>query len=213
MSRENVKIYHFHTGPIAVNTYLVFDDKQNCFIVDPGGQSDRLDKCLRDEGLTPSYILLTHGHGDHIGGIHALRDQFPDVQVVINEKEVPMIEDARFNDSAAMFGYPVTAEADKTVQDEDEMDIGSMHVRFLFTPGHTPGGQSILMDDILFSGDTLFRHSVGRTDFRGGDYDALIRSIKTKILPLPDETNVLPGHMELTTVGEERRMNPFLQNI
>lgn len=206
-----MKIIHYTTGPISVNTFVVYDEEtKDCFILDPGGYKQEIVDKIRELELRPSYIILTHGHGDHIGGIARLKQEFPDIKVVANKNEVELLEDPRKNDSLEMFGKALSVTPDILTDDMDTMKVGNMELLFIFTPGHTPGGQSILVDGHLFAGDTLFRFSVGRTDFWGGSFPQLKKSIVEKLFTLPDDTVVLPGHMGFTTIGEEKKYNPFV---
>ncbi len=204
-----MEIKHYETGPIFVNTYLVYDETNEGFIVDPGGFSEELADCIREQGLHIGWILLTHGHGDHIGGIEEFRQVLPGVQVLAHEDEKKVLEDPAFNSSRSINRRTITEHADKYVKDGDEMTIGNMKIKFYHTPGHTPGGQVILVDKYCFCGDTVFRGSIGRTDFPGGDYDAIIRSLH-RILELPGDTVLLPGHMGTSTVQTEKETNPFV---
>lgn len=194
-----------------VNTYLVFDETKKGFIVDPGGYSRQMVDKIKAEEIEVEYIVLTHGHGDHIGGIEELRKEFPEISVVAHCEEADFLQNADLNNSVELFGHPITVVVDKYVKDRDTLKVGNMKMTFAFTPGHTPGGMCIIMDGYVFSGDTLFRASIGRTDFYGGDFAAIIRSIKERLFVLPDTTVVLPGHMEDTTIGYEKENNPFVR--
>ena len=207
-----MKITSMPTGALGVNTYLAVDEDTNKgFIVDPGGYSPNLTKMVQDEGITIEYIILTHGHSDHICGVNEHLYDFPEAKVVANINEKPMLEDAGLNMSDS-FGASQTVKADIFVDDGDEMTVGTLKLKFLYTPGHTPGGMCIYIEsaNILFSGDTLFCQSIGRTDFPGGSFRALADSVHSKLFVLPDETRVLPGHMGATTIGFEKENNPFV---
>ena len=207
-----MKITSMPTGMLGVNTYLAVDEATNKgFIVDPGGYSPQITKMVEEEGIEIEYIILTHGHSDHICGVNEHLDDFPDAKVVANINEKNMLEDANLNMSASMEGAQ-TVKADIFVDDGDEMQVGELRLKFLYTPGHTPGGMCIYIEseNILFSGDTLFCQSIGRTDFPGGSFRDLSDAIHTKLFVLPDETQVLPGHMGLTSIGFEKENNPFV---
>lgn len=206
-----MKILHYETGPIFVNTYVVYDEEtKDCFIVDPGGYRQEITDKINELELKPLYIVLTHGHGDHIGGVFRFRKEFPEIKVVANRNEVDLLEDPMKNDSSGIFGRDISVTPDILTDDMDTLKVGNMELLFIFTPGHTPGGQSILVDGHLFAGDTLFRFSVGRTDFWGGSFPQLKKSIVEKLFTLPDDTVVLPGHMGFTTIGDEKKYNPFV---
>ena len=171
------------TGPGGANTYIVVDENTGKgFIVDPGGYAKEIKEYTDQNHIDIQYIILTHGHGDHIGGVSGFRNDFPAVKVIacIHEKE--LLGDSDMNMSRMMFASPVTVEADQYVDDGDTLKIGDMDLKFFHTPGHSPGGMCILIDNVLFSGDTLFRTSVGRTDFKGSSFDDLKKSIHEKII-------------------------------
>ncbi len=207
-----MKITCMPSGPLGVNTYLVVDENtKEGFIVDPGGYNPKLTKKVIDEGIRIKYIVLTHGHADHISGVNEHLDDFPDAKVVVHTNEKPMLEDPRANQSI-MFGSAQTVKGDIFVNDGDELEVGNLKLKFIFTPGHTPGGMCIYVEseDVLFSGDTLFRQSIGRTDFPGGSFRDLADAVHTKLFILPDKTVVLPGHMGQTSIGFEKGNNPFV---
>lgn len=205
-----MNIKRYITGPVDVNTYLVWDETGEGFIVDPGGFSRKLTEDIDRNTVQVRYILLTHGHGDHIGAVKRLQTFYPTAKVVASEKEKEMLGDASINASTEMFGSPLTIDADIWVRDGQHLSVGKMDLEFRETAGHTKGGMSIVTDGAVFTGDTLFRFSIGRTDFYGGNFDTLIHSIRTKLFTLPDDTICYPGHEEMTTIGEEKRYNPLV---
>ncbi len=204
-------IRNFHTGPLAVNSYVVTDETtKKTFMVDPGGHNTQMVNHIKENNLELDYIILTHGHGDHLGGVPDMKREFPDAKLVACIHDRALVEDPRLNMSSMVFGYPISLIADLYVDDGDLLKIGNMELKFLHTPGHTPGGMCILLEDVVFSGDTLFAQSIGRTDFPGSSYEAIVRSIREKLFMLPDDTSVLPGHMGSTTIGFEKENNPFV---
>lgn len=206
-----MKIVNIPTGMLQANTYLVCDETSRLgFIVDLGGYSKELKNIIEKNDIQIQYIVLTHGHGDHIGGVQEHLKDFPDAKVVCSRAEEKMLLDPELNE-AHNFGHEkVSFKPDILVDDGDTLTVGNMTMKFIMTPGHTEGGMCILVDDVLFSGDTLFCRSIGRTDLAGGDFRTIMESIKKKLFLLPDETQVLPGHMGPTTIGFEKENNPFV---
>ncbi len=195
---------------MQVNSYLCADvDTKKAFIVDPGGRSKPLDNYIDSHGYEIVYIILTHGHGDHICGIPYYKERFG-APVVGHEGDNFLFMDSSENLSTSFVGYPIEFTPDIYVNDGDTLTVGNMTLKIFHTPGHTPGGISILVDNILFSGDTLFADSIGRTDFKGGSFRVLKKAVYDKLFVLPDDTFVLPGHMGQTTIGHEKAYNPFL---
>ena len=199
-------------GPIGTNCYIVYEPGEDeCFVVDPGDEPRTVIRKLDSIGVVPKYILITHGHPDHTGGVAGLKREFPDAVVMIHEADNDKL-------GAQHPGTHLEEEGDAPVadaffRDGEELDCGSMRLRVIHTPGHSPGGVSLYAEEgeCLFAGDTLFRASVGRWDFPGGDYDALESSIRDKLYKLPPATVVYPGHSSATSIGEEIQYNPFIR--
>lgn len=207
-----MKITNLPSGALQVNTYLVADEETNKgFIVDPGGYNPVLTKTVKENNIDIEYIMLTHGHSDHICGVKEHLADFPNAKVVAHTDEKQMLSDVKFNFSAE-FGMPYTVDADIYVNDGDELSVGNINLKFFHTPGHSPGGMCIYAEkeNVLFSGDTLFRQSIGRTDFPGCSFKDLADAIHNKLFVLPDETQVFPGHMGPTQIGFEKGNNPFV---
>ena len=206
-----MKIVNIPTGMLQANTYLVCDETSRLgFIVDLGGYSKELKNIIEKNDIQIQYIVLTHGHGDHIGGVQEHLKDFPDAKVVCSRAEEKMFLDPELNEAHHFGPEKVSFKPDILVDDGDTLTVGNMTMKFIMTPGHTEGGMCILIDDVLFSGDTLFCRSIGRTDLAGGDFRTIMESIKKKLFLLPDETQVLPGHMGPTTIGFEKENNPFV---
>lgn len=206
-----MKITRFMTGPIQTNAYLAVDEDTNKgFIVDPGYYCPELTEKVRSENIDITYIMLTHGHGDHIGGLKGHLKDFPDAKVVAYAEEREMLTNPAINLSFDVSGEAISFEADIYVKDRDRLQVGNTEITLIHTPGHTKGGMCLYAKGNLFCGDTIFRRSIGRTDFYGGDFRVLMNSIRDRIYTLPDDTVLWPGHMEVSTVGEEKRENPFV---
>jgi glyoxylase-like metal-dependent hydrolase (beta-lactamase superfamily II) len=196
-------------GPLQANCFIVGCEKtRQAVVIDPGGDADRILAALAKEKLTLSAIIDTHGHFDHIGANQPLQAA-TNAQIMIHQLDAPMLDD--MVQSAAAWGLKVESspKPDRLIDEGDVIAFGELELKVLHTPGHTPGGISLYADSAVFVGDTLFSGSIGRTDFPGGDYNTLINSIQTKLFTLPDETTVYTGHMETTTIGKEKKFNPF----
>lgn len=206
-----MKIEGRPSGMLGANTYLTWDEiNHKGFIVDPGGFDDFLAGLIEKEAIELQYIILTHGHGDHIGGVEAYKERFPDAKLVACEAEREFLLNPNMNESAELCFKELRLTADIYVNDGDTLTVGDMTLHFIHTPGHTPGGMCIYVGNALFSGDTLFKYSIGRTDFPGGDYEQIIKSIREKLFLLPDDTKVYPGHMGTSEIGKEKEFNPFV---
>lgn len=207
-----MQVEHLAVGPVQTNCYLAINkETKEAIIIDPGDDADRIGMRLMQLEAKPVAILLTHGHFDHAGAAKALAAQY-DILVYAHEKEAETLEDSRMNLSGPLAGGATTYHADVFLKDEQELTLAGLHMRVLFTPGHTPGGCCYYFprEDVLFSGDSLFCGSVGRTDFPGGSMRTLVDSVRNKLMSLPENTIVYPGHDIETTIEQERMYNPFL---
>ena len=197
-------------GPIMANCFIVGCEKtKSAVVIDPGDEINKILMSLADSKLTVKYILNTHGHFDHVGA-NKLKDA-TGADILIHEADADML--ALVSMSAMAFGLSGenSPPADRTIDEGDKITFGDITLKVLHTPGHSPGGVSLYGDGVVFVGDSLFAGSIGRTDFPGGDYDTLITSIKNKLFPLGDDVRVYSGHGPATTIGREKRFNPFLQ--
>ena len=200
-------------GALGVNCYILHKDgSSEAAVIDPGGSEEAVWQHIQEDGLNLKAILNTHAHADHIGAIDFLREK-TGAKLYIHEADAPMLLDARKNLSAFM-GVPiVTRPADVLLKGGEVLEIGAMKFTVLHTPGHSPGGVCYLMEDRVFSGDTLFAESVGRTDFPGSSAKDLMTSVREKLLVLPDEIKVYCGHGPETTIGHERKYNPYINGF
>lgn len=194
------------------NCYLAINENTNeSIIIDPGSAFDRIKSAVAQTGTTPVAILLTHGHFDHAGEAASVAKEYG-IKIYASASQERELKDPTLNLSGDMFGNTEVYSADVYLQDDEEFDLAGLHIKCLYTPGHTPGGCCFYFpnEEIVFTGDTLFSGSVGRTDFPEGSMSQLVNSIKTKLMTLSDDTICYPGHDEPTTIGDERLYNPFL---
>lgn len=206
-----MKIENYVIGMIGTNCYLVSNEEtKECFLVDAADVSQKLVSHIREQGLQLKAILLTHGHFDHIMGIDGLVKEFH-VPVYAHQEESVLLNDASVN-ASAMYGCSCTFPNAVYLHDGQILDLARITLKVIYTPGHTIGGCCYYWEEghVLFSGDTLFHASIGRTDLPTGSEGQLVRSIRGKLFKLPDETRVCPGHMEETTIGYEKRYNPYV---
>ncbi|MGN0291621.1 MAG: MBL fold metallo-hydrolase [Lachnospiraceae bacterium] len=208
---SDLAVKHMIVGAVATNCYLAMNTKtKEALIIDPGDSAKRIAEIIKEEGVTPVAVLLTHGHFDHAMAAEELAGEFQ-IPIYAHEKEQETLETPRINLSG-MIGQSLIFHADNYVKDGDVLNLAGFEIKVLHTPGHTLGGVCYYLEKekVLFSGDTLFCQSVGRTDFPTGSSSTLIRSIKEKLMPLADDINVYTGHEDMTTIGMERKYNPFL---
>jgi len=200
--------------PFEENTYIVWlPGHDDAVVFDPGLEPEPVLDVLREQGLRVAAIVNTHGHADHIGGNAALKEAFPQAPVLIGVNDAVMLTDANANLSAP-FGFAITSPpADRTVAEGDTVEAAGLVLEVLDVPGHSPGHVVYVYRStpiLVFGGDVLFRGSIGRTDFPGGSHELLLRGIRDKLFVLLDDTVIYPGHGPVTTVGYEKRTNPFL---
>ncbi len=205
-----MKVATLVVGMFETNCYLPYDENsKKCAIIDPGDEPDRIFEEIDKHGLTPEVILLTHGHGDHVGAVVEMIHKYG-IPLFAGRGEESLLASPEKNMSAAV-GLPVVCPPPKSyLVEDDTVNIGHVSFKVIQTPGHSPGGVCYLHEDHLFCGDTLFYGSIGRTDFPGCSHEQLISSIANKLLNLPNNTNCYPGHGPTTTIGFEKRNNPFL---
>ncbi|MBE6047161.1 MAG: MBL fold metallo-hydrolase [Clostridium sp.] len=191
------------TGEIQENCYIVIDEKtKKAFMVDPGDEGDRIAELVDSLGIKLEYILLTHGHFDHVGAVEYIADKY-NIPFYISEVDEKWAEKV-----PSLFGK--LRKADGYLKDGDTIIFGNKNIEVFETPGHTEGGLCFLIDNVLLTGDTLFRASIGRTDFPGGNFKKIIESIKNKLLGLGDDIVVYPGHGPSSTIAFEKERNPYL---
>ncbi len=194
-------------GRFASNCYIVGSESgKEGMIIDPGASTKQILSDVEELGLNIRLIVLTHGHMDHIGGVKGVKEA-TGAEVAIHADDVRFL---RRLSLSTVYNLSFPSPPDRLLRDGDSIDIGDLHFTVLHTPGHSPGGICLLGHGVLFSGDTLFNYGIGRTDFPGGSHQQLMNNINTRLMALPDDTVVYPGHGPDTTIGIERRGNPFL---
>jgi hydroxyacylglutathione hydrolase len=202
-------------GDFLTNCYIILQSQNSteCIIIDPGLQPQPLIDFLQNNSLKPLAVILTHGHIDHVAGLSALKQNFPEIKVHIHTLDAEMLADPHATLSLMAAASLTAQPPDKLLSDNDTIDIAGINLTVLHTPGHTPGGISLYSkeDDIVFTGDALFAGSIGRTDFPFSDSDQLLQSIKQKLLTLPENTAVYTGHGPKTSIKNEKTHNPFLK--
>jgi len=204
------RVEAFVTGPFQVNQFVIIDEASRTFaIIDAPGHNRAVDRLL-EAGYVPRWIALTHGHIDHIAGLHHLKETL-NVPVYLHESDRYLLDHVSNSPFRDLLQAAIPPDPDHNLTESDMLDIGDLNLAVIHTPGHTPGGVC-LFDGTrhLFTGDTLFYESVGRTDLPGGDHTVLINSIRQQLLSLPDPVIVHPGHGPDSTIGHERQTNPFI---
>jgi glyoxylase-like metal-dependent hydrolase (beta-lactamase superfamily II) len=203
-------------GMLACNCSVLGDEATGeAVVIDPGDEVERVQEILLRHHLRVRYIVATHAHIDHVGGIEALK-RATGAAVLMNEADLPLYQNLALQAAWLGVAPPVAVEVDQFLKDGDSFKCGGHSLEVLHTPGHSPGSLCLHLPGdgpILFSGDTLFQSSIGRTDLWGGSFEQIIRSIKSSLLQFPDATRVFPGHGPATTIGDERETNPFLQAL
>lgn len=211
----DLRVACVESAPFGENTYVVFrPGRPACLVIDPGFEPDRVVEAMRADGLEPEAILITHGHSDHIAGNAALRGRWPALPILIGRGDAPKLGDPSGNLSGA-FGIALTSPpADRVVDDGERLDLAGLAIDVHAIPGHSSGHVVFVLrgetPPVVFAGDVLFREGIGRTDFPDGDFAALAAGIRRHLYALPDDTIVFPGHGPPTTVGHEKRHNPFV---
>lgn len=207
----NLEMQSMVLGMVGTNCYILMNkDTNKAVIFDPGDDGERVARYLDREGMTPEAILLTHGHFDHIMGVPALVEHYH-IPVYAHEQEHEILKSEALN-ACAMIGAHISLSADVLVKDGDVLTLAGVPIRVLFTPGHTRGGVSYYIEALhaVVCGDTLFEGSVGRTDLPTGSMGTLVRSIREKLFTLDDDVKALPGHGGETSIGWEKKYNPFI---
>ncbi len=211
MTSSRLSVEILAVGPLLTNCFIVWDDdtKQGA-IIDPGEEADKILAKVKDLGIKIDIILATHCHFDHIAAVAQIKREI-DAEFLAHEGDISFVEDGK--NAARRWGFDIEQppRPDRFIADGDKIKVGNLTLDVIHTPGHSPGGVSFLHNGMVFAGDCLFQGSIGRTDFRMGSLEVLVESIKTRLYTMPDDTIVYTGHGPITTIGEEKRHNPFVR--
>lgn len=206
MKYENVIV-----GSLETNCYLIYcEETLECAVMDPGAEPEKIFRAIDINNLKPVVLINTHGHVDHIGANKDVKEKY-DIPLMIHSADVPILRSILQSGLSFFLGAKASPSPDRHLEEGDDVKIGKFSLKTIHTPGHSPGSLCFVHDKFLFSGDTLFYGGVGRTDLPGGSWEEMMDSIKNKVLTLPDDTLVFPGHGPYSTIGQERNMNPFIR--
>ena len=212
MTSSKLQVEPLIVGPLLSNCYIVYDEKlREGVIIDPGDDADIILKAVEELDIDIKFILATHGHFDHVGAVAPIKRALK-AEFLAHKDDFFFIEDGQNSARRWNIDIEQPPKPDRFIVDGERIKVGTFDLEVIHTPGHSPGGVSFLHDSMLFGGDTLFQGSIGRTDFRKGSFEDLSKSIKTRLYSLPDETIVYTGHGPITTIGDEKRYNPFVRN-
>lgn len=209
---SNVIIIRLVVGSLSANCYIVGSETSGeGMVIDPGGNADVISRAILDSELDIKIIVLTHGHSDHIAALYDIQER-TGAQVAIHIEDADFLEGRGSHSSQFGISYPTPHPPDRLLHEGDIINVSDLEFTVMHTPGHTPGGICLLSGDRIFTGDTIFRRGIGTTIMPGTSRRKLIESIQTRIMVLPDNTTIYPGHGRETTVGAERRDNPYIRD-
>lgn len=208
-----MQYFRIRTIPFDENVYIYYDEQSlDACIIDPGGSFEKIREFVNSKKLKVKSVILTHGHADHIGALQEIIDHYKDIEVIAAKREKKILNSPAYN-LTINFGMKNTSfEATRYVEDVDTYQIGGKTLKFIVTPGHTSGSMCVFDGDIMFTGDTLFEGSIGRTDLPTGSYQEMENSLK-KLSQMNEDIIILPGHGEQSSIGQEKKYNPFLRQL